>query len=46
MTVVTGATGRTGRRVTEVLRAGGEKVLVIGRDMKKLNRSCSKAQKP
>ena len=36
MIVVTGATGRTGRRVTEVLLAKGEKVRVIGRDPKKL----------
>src|SRR5689334_18360693 len=36
MIVVTGATGRTGRRVTEVLLASGEKVRVVGRDAKKL----------
>lgn len=36
MIVVTGATGRTGRRVTEVLRAKGEKVRAIGRDAKRL----------
>lgn len=36
MIVVTGATGRTGRRVTEVLLARGEKVRVVGRDAKKL----------
>jgi len=36
MIVVTGATGRTGRRVTEVLLAKGEKVRVVGRDAKKL----------
>ena len=36
MIVVTGATGRTGRRVTEVLLAKGEKVRVVGRDTKKL----------
>ncbi len=36
MIVVTGATGRTGRRVTEVLLAKGEKVCAIGRDAKKL----------
>src|SRR5574340_1187505 len=36
MIVVTGATGRTGRRVAEVLLARGEKVRVIGRDAKKL----------
>jgi hypothetical protein len=33
---VTGATGRTGRRVTEVLLAKGEKGRVVGRDAKKL----------
>ncbi|HVC46721.1 MAG TPA: NmrA family NAD(P)-binding protein [Terracidiphilus sp.] len=36
MIVVTGATGRTGRRVTEVLLAKGEKVRAVGRDSKKL----------
>jgi len=36
MIVVTGATGRTGRRVTETLLAKGEKVRVIGRDVKKM----------
>jgi len=36
MIVVTGATGRTGRRVTELLLGKGEKVLAIGRDAKKL----------
>jgi len=36
MIVVTGATGRTGRRVTEVLLAKGEKVRVVGRDAKRL----------
>jgi len=36
MIVVTGATGRTGRRTTEVLLAKGEKVRVVGRDAKKL----------
>jgi uncharacterized protein YbjT (DUF2867 family) len=36
MIVVTGATGRTGRRVTEGLLARGEKVRVVGRDAKKL----------
>lgn len=36
MIVVTGATGRTGRRVTEVLLAKGEKIRAIGRDAKKL----------
>jgi len=32
MIVVTGASGRTGRRVTEVLLARGEKVRAVGRD--------------
>ncbi len=36
MVVVTGATGRTGRRVAEVLLAKGEKVRALGRDAKKL----------
>ncbi len=36
MIVVTGATGRTGRRVTELLLAKGEKVRAVGRDTKKL----------
>lgn len=36
MIVVTGATGRTGRRVTEVLLARGENVRAVGRDAKKL----------
>ncbi|MGP8269384.1 MAG: NmrA family NAD(P)-binding protein [Terracidiphilus sp.] len=36
MIVVTGATGRTGRRITEMLLAKGEKVRVVGRDAKKL----------
>jgi uncharacterized protein YbjT (DUF2867 family) len=36
MIVVTGATGRTGRRVTEALLEKGEKVRVVGRDAKKL----------
>lgn len=36
MIVVTGATGRTGRRVTEVLRAKGETVRAFARDSKKL----------
>ena len=34
--VVTGATGRTGRRAAEALLAKGEKVRVIGRDAKRL----------
>ena len=36
MIVVTGATGRTGRRVTEELLAKGEQVRAVGRDTKKL----------
>jgi len=36
MIVVTGATGRTGRRVAEVLLAQGKKVRAVGRDAKKL----------
>jgi uncharacterized protein YbjT (DUF2867 family) len=36
MIVVTVATGRTGRRVTELLLAKGEKVRVVGRDTQKL----------
>lgn len=36
MIVVTGATGRTGRRVAEVLLAKGERVRVVGRDANKL----------
>jgi uncharacterized protein YbjT (DUF2867 family) len=36
MIVVTGATGRTGRRTAEVSLAKGEKVRVVGRDTKKL----------
>jgi uncharacterized protein YbjT (DUF2867 family) len=36
MIVVTGATGRTGRRATELLLAKGETVRVVGRDAKKL----------
>lgn len=36
MIVVTGATGRTGRRVTELLLAKGRTVRAVGRDAKKL----------
>ena len=36
MVVVTGATGRTGRRVAEALLAKGKKVCAVGRDAKKL----------
>ena len=38
MIVVTGATGRTGRRVTEVLLAKGEQVRAVGRNGNKLAR--------
>lgn len=37
MIVVTVATGRTGRRVTEMLLAKGEKVRAVGRSAKKLS---------
>lgn len=36
MIVVTGATGRTGRRTAEALLAKGQKVRVVGRDSKKV----------
>jgi hypothetical protein len=36
MFVVTGATGRTGRVTAETLLAKGEKVRVVGRDVKRL----------
>jgi uncharacterized protein YbjT (DUF2867 family) len=36
MITVTGATGRTGRRVTELLLSKGEQVRAVGRDAKKL----------
>lgn len=36
MIVVTGATGRTGRRVAEVLLAQGQEVRALGRDARKL----------
>jgi uncharacterized protein YbjT (DUF2867 family) len=36
MIVVTGATGRTGRRTAEAFLAKGEKVRVVGRDAKRL----------
>ena len=36
MIVVTGATGRTGRRVTQALLAIGKKVRAVGRDARKL----------
>ena len=37
MIVVTGATGRTGRQVAELLLAKGEKVRAVGRDATKLS---------
>jgi uncharacterized protein YbjT (DUF2867 family) len=42
MIVVTGATGNTGRVAVEALLASGEKVRVIGRDAKKLERFAQK----
>ncbi len=36
MIVVTGATGRTGRAATEALLAKGDKVRVVGRDVRKM----------
>src|SRR6516165_5951484 len=46
MIVVTGASGRTGRRVTEVLLAKGERVRVVGRDAKKLARLAGLGAEP
>jgi len=46
MIVVTGATGRTGRRVTEVLLEKGEEVRVVGRDAKKLARLAQLGAEP
>jgi uncharacterized protein YbjT (DUF2867 family) len=42
MYVITGATGNTGRVITEKLLAKGEKVRVIGRDAKRLERFTQK----
>jgi uncharacterized protein YbjT (DUF2867 family) len=46
MYVVTGATGNTGSVVTEKLLAKGEKVRVIGRDAKRLERFTNKGAEP
>jgi uncharacterized protein YbjT (DUF2867 family) len=46
MYVITGATGNTGSVVTEKLLAKGEKVRVIGRDAKRLERFTNKGAEP
>jgi len=46
MYVVTGATGNTGSVVAEKLLAKGEKVRVIGRDAKRLERFAKKGAEP
>src|SRR5580700_343022 len=46
MYVVTGATGHTGSVITEKLLAKGEKVRVIGRDAKRLERFTHKGAEP
>jgi uncharacterized protein YbjT (DUF2867 family) len=46
MYVVTGATGNTGSVVTERLLAAGEKVRVVGRDAKRLERFTQKSAEP
>jgi uncharacterized protein YbjT (DUF2867 family) len=46
MYVVTGATGNTGSIVTEKLLAKGEKVRVVGRDAKRLERFANKGAEP
>ena len=46
MIVVTGATGRTGRQVTEALLAKGENVRAVGRDAKKLTSLVQKGADP
>jgi uncharacterized protein YbjT (DUF2867 family) len=46
MYVVTGATGHTGSIITEKLLAKGEKVRVIGRDAKRLERFTHKGAEP
>jgi uncharacterized protein YbjT (DUF2867 family) len=46
MYVVTGATGNTGSIITEKLLAKGEKVRVVGRDAKRLERFASKGAEP
>ena len=46
MYVITGATGNTGSVITEKLLAKGEKVRVIGRDAKRLERFTNKGAEP
>jgi len=46
MYVITGATGNTGGVVAERLLAGGEKVRVVGRDPKRLERFVQKGAEP
>src|ERR1700757_3899014 len=46
MYVITGATGNTGSVITEKLLAKGEKVRVIGRDAKRLERFANKGAEP
>ena len=46
MYVVTGATGNTGSVIAEKLLAKGEKVLVVGRDAKRLERFTNKGAEP
>ena len=46
MYVITGATGNTGSVVAEKLLAKGEKVRVIGRDAKRLERFTNKGAEP
>jgi uncharacterized protein YbjT (DUF2867 family) len=46
MYVITGATGNTGSVITEKLLAKGEKVRVVGRDAKRLERFANKGAEP
>ena len=46
MYVITGATGNTGSVITEKLLAKGEKVRVVGRDAKRLERFTNKGAEP
>ena len=46
MYVITGATGNTGNVIVERLLAEGEKVRVIGRDQKRLERFAQKGAEP
>jgi uncharacterized protein YbjT (DUF2867 family) len=46
MYVITGATGNTGSIITEKLLAKGEKVRVVGRDAKRLERFANKGAEP